>query len=277
MPGIERPWRRVLASIEPPEFSWVPMETTDPSGPAREPRVRFFPRVGPARPRWRMGPVPEWVSILAECDDETAGVGTLNCNKAFFLEELRRRRIMTTMALLMSKVAEDLTGWPIPGDDEWSVPDLMARRLDLRPLTQCRHSREKERIVIIIDTSGSCVHQARFFSSIATAAVSAGDVEIYDAPNAGIRARKGRSGWRPVEHRGWNFSRRTVIFFGDFDGGDVVIRASRQNRLYWFCSENRYPDIRVHPWCSLTFKSFRGRFFPCMAEEDFIRLLRKVR
>lgn len=78
MPGIERPWRRVLASIEPPEFSWVPMETTDPSGPAREPRVRFYPRVGPARPRWRMGPVPEWVSILAERDDETAGVGTLN-------------------------------------------------------------------------------------------------------------------------------------------------------------------------------------------------------
>lgn len=277
MPRLERPWRRSLDSVQPPEFCRTAVEIIEPSETAREHRERFFYRAGPARPRRKKGPVPQWVSILAEREEESAGVGSLNYNKAFFLEELRRRRIVTTFALLMSKVAEDLTGWPIPGEDEWSVPDLMARHLDRRPLTQCRHSREKERVVVIIDTSGSCLHQARFFSSIATAAVAAGDVEIYDAPNAGIRARKGRRGWQPVEHTAWNFSRRTVIFFGDFDGGDVVIRASRRNKLYWFCSENRYPDIQVHPWCTLTFKSFRGRFFSCTAEEDFIRLLRKVR
>jgi hypothetical protein len=33
----------------------------------------------------------------------------------------------------------------------------------------------------------------------------------------------------------------------------------------------------VHPWCALSLKSFGGRFFRCLAEEDFIRLLRKVR
>ncbi|HVO83205.1 MAG TPA: hypothetical protein VMU60_02155 [Syntrophobacteria bacterium] len=274
---LERPWRRVLDAVRAPELSLIQGGTTSPSGPTREPQPRFFPRAGPAQPHRKKGPVPEWISILAERGDETAGAGSPNYNKAFFLEELRRRRIMTTFALLMAKVAEDLTGWPIPGDDEWSVPDLMARHLDRRPLTQCRRSREKERVVVVIDTSGSCLHQARFFSSIATAAVAAGDVELYEAPNAGIRARKSRRGWRPVEHRGWHFCRRTVIFFGDFDGGDAVIRASRRNKLYWFCSETRYPDIRVHPWCSLSLRSFRGRFFRCTAEEDFIRLLRKVR
>jgi len=277
MPRLERPWRRVLDAVPPPDLSQVPEGTAEPSASDREPEVRFFPKGAAARARREKGPVPEWISVLDERGDETAGAGSPNYNKAFFLEELRRRRIMTTFALLMSKVAEDLTGWPIPGDDEWSVPDLMARHLDRRPLSQCRRSRERERVVVIIDTSGSCLPQARFFSSIATAAVAAGDVELYEAPNAGIRARKGRRGWRPVADKGWHFSRRTVIFFGDFDGGDAVIRASRRNKLYWFCSETRYPDIRVHPWCSLTLKSFRGRFFRCTAEEDFIRLLRKVR
>jgi hypothetical protein len=277
MPRLERPWRRVLDAVQPPELSQVPGGIGEPSGPAREPQAPFFPRAGAARPHRRKGPVPEFISILAEGDEETLSAGSPNYNTAFFLEELRRRRIVTTFALLMSKVAEDLTGWPIPGEDEWSVPDLMARHLDRRPLSQCRRSRERERVVVIIDTSGSCLPQARFFSSIATAAVAAGDVELYEAPNAGIRARKGRRGWRPMEHRGWHFSRRTVIFFGDFDGGDAVIRASRRNKLYWFCSETRYPDIRVHPWCSLSLKSFRGRFFRCTAEEDFVRLLRRVR
>jgi hypothetical protein len=277
MPRLERPWRRVLDGVQPPELSQIRVEIAEPSGPTRESQARFFPQGATVRARRTKGPLPEWISLLADCGDETPAAGSPNYNKAFFLEELRRRRIMTTFALLMSKVAEDLTGWPIPGDDEWSLPDLMARHLDRRPLTQCHRSREKERVVVIIDTSGSCLHQARFFSSIATAAVAAGDVELYEAPNAGIRAKKGRRGWRPVEHRGWHSSRRTLIFFGDFDGGDAVIRASRRNKLYWFCSETRYPDIRVHPWCSLTLKSFQGRFFRCTAEEDFIRLLRKVR
>lgn len=87
--------------------------------------------------------------------------------------------------------AEDLIGWPIPGDDEWSAPDVTARHLDRRPLTQCPRSREKEQVVIVIDTSGSCLRQARFFSSIATAAVAAGDVELCEAPNDGIRGGRG--------------------------------------------------------------------------------------
>lgn len=277
MPRLERPWRRGLDAVPAPELCPVSVEEVERAEINREHPERFFYRAGPARPRRQKKPIPQWVSILAEREEENSGVGSLNYNKAFSLEELRRRRIMTTFALLMSKVAEDLTGWPIPGEDEWSVPDLMARHLDRRPLAQCRHSRERERVVVVIDTSGSCLHQARFFSAIATAAAAAGDVEIYDAPNAGIRARKGRRGWQPAAHTHWDFARRTVIFFGDFDGGDVVIRASRRNKLYWFCSENRYPDIRIHPWCTMTFTSFRGRFFTCTAEEDFIRLLRKVR
>lgn len=149
--------------------------------------------------------------------------------------------------------------------------------LGRRALAQCRCSREKEAVVVILDTSGSCLEQARFYSRIATAAVASGDVELYDAPNGGIRAARTRHGWQSVEETDWRFQRRTIIFFGDFDGGDAVIGASLSNKVYWFSSETRYPDIRQHPWCSLSMKAFKGYYFSCISEDDFIPLLRRVR
>jgi hypothetical protein len=32
-----------------------------------------------------------------------------------------------------------------------------------------------------------------------------------------------------------------------------------------------------HPWCSYTMRYFRGRYFDCNNDDDFLRLLRKVR
>jgi len=74
----------------------------------------------------------------------------------------------------------------------------------------------------------------------------------------------------------WENSKEQGRAAGAEDETGETIRASRRKKLYWFCSETRYPDIRVHPWSSLSLKSFRGRFFPCTAEKDFTRLLRKV-
>jgi hypothetical protein len=276
MPKLTRRWREALERVEPPELPLVQAMPGRDAGTRRGP-ARVLARAATASAHRTAGPVPLFVSALAEPGEDIAAAGSPNFNKAFYLEKLRRRRIATVFALLMSKVTEDLTGWPIPGDDEWSLPDLMARRLDHRPIAQCRRSREKERVAVVLDTSGSCLNQARFFSLIATAALKAGDVELFDAPNAGMHARTVKGIWRPMTETRWPFKRRTVIFFGDFDGGDAVIRASRRNKLYWFCSETRYPDIRVHPWCSLSMKSYRGRFFRCTQEEDFIRLLRRVR
>lgn len=277
MPRLQRSWRRRLDQIEPPELVY-PAETLETAGINKKNR-RYSKGWSRTKNSVDMTqrPVPEVITVLEEPREESLGATAINYNKAFYLEQLRRKRVTTTFALMMSKIAEDLSGWPIPGDDEWSMPDLMARHLDRRPLFQCRRSREKEAVVVILDTSGSCLDQARFYSRIATAAVTSGDVNLYDAPNAGLRAARIRQRWEPVEHREWPFSHRTIIFFGDFDGGDEVIKASKRNKIYWLCSETRYPDIRLHPWCSFTMKSFKGYYYPCITDEDFIRLLRKVR
>ena len=263
--------------ITPPDLVYL-AESID-SGESRREANRTIARARSARGSSNRAerPVPKIVTVLAEPGEVLTAAAARNYNKAFYLEELKRKRITATFALLIAKIAEDLSGWPIPGDDEWNAADLMARHLDRRALSQCRRSREKEAVVVILDTSGSCLAQARFYSRIATAAVAAGDVELYDAPNAGLRAVRNREGWKPVPDTEWDFSQRTIIFFGDFDGGDTVIKASRRNKIYWFCSETRYPSIRLHPWCSLPISAFKGRYYPCTTDQDFIPLLRKVR
>jgi hypothetical protein len=203
--------------------------------------------------------------------------GAPNFNEAFSLEQLRQRRLSTEFARVMAKIAEDLAGWPVEGDDEWSVPALMKRRLTCENIVECRQSREKDSIVVILDTSGSCLPQAKFYALIASAAVQAGDVDLYTAPNAGLNAEKTRLGWRKLEDGTWSFYRRTIIFFGDYDGGDTVIESSWDNKIYWFSSEgHRYPAMSLHPWCSYSLKQFYGKYYNCNSENDFFTLIKKI-
>jgi len=205
-----------------------------------------------------------------------------NSGKAFDLSAARRRRLSVSFAAIVGKIAEDLAGWPVEGDDEWDIAAIMERRINHRPLNQCRQSREKEGLVIILDTSGSCESQAEFFSAIASIALKQRDVELYEAPNGCIKSRNMGNGRQPVEDNGapfnWNFANRTIIFFGDFDGGDAPVIASWKNKVYWFsCEGDRYTDMDEHDWCSYTLADFRGKYYDCSSEEDFIRLVKKVK
>jgi len=172
MPRLERSWRRHLDRIEPPElvYSEQPLEAAGIKK-KRRPDIKRLSRSNNC-PDMTPRPAARVITVLEEPGEERSGATAINHNKAFYLEQLRRKRITATFARMISKIAEDLSGWPIAGDDQWSMPDLMARHLDRRPLSQCRLSREKEAVVVILDTSGSCLEQARlFFSVISTEAM----------------------------------------------------------------------------------------------------------
>lgn len=198
------------------------------------------------------------------------------------IERHRRRRLGIEFARIVAKVAEDLAGEPIEGDDEWDVDALMRRRFDRRPLPSCRRSREKTSIILILDTSGSCEPQAEFYASIAQIAAELQDVEIYAAPNGALEKRyvPGK-GWMWLlddgSHGSWNFRGRVILFFGDFDGGDYPVLASLHNKVYWFSCEDRYDDMTEHDWCSFSLADFRGHYYQCMNEFDFLKLAKKVR
>jgi hypothetical protein len=279
---IERPWRRVLD--EAPASDLVFVSEIPTGGVSKD--LKESARADVDRDRNQVESVDKraFNKRLAEnlIEDDPLGSdskeGSPNYSQAFSLELARRRRLAQSFAIIVSKVAEDLSGWPIPGDDEWSIPALMERHITKKPLIQCRQSRERESVVVIVDTSGSCLPQARFYNRLADAAIQVGDVELYAAPNAGLRARRTRHGWEGLTEQAWSFHRRTIIFFGDYDGGDAVVEASWKNRVYWLCSEgSRYPAMEQHPWCSYPMSYFRGKYYDCVDEGDFLRLWRKVR
>jgi len=193
------------------------------------------------------------------------------------IERLKKRRLAVEFARIISKIAEDLTGYPVDGDDEWDITAIMKRKINYRSLASCRQSREKERVILILDTSGSCYRQANFYNEIARVALKQGDIELYLAPNAEIQYKWNRE-WEEIDTWNWQWQNRTIIFFGDFDGGDMVVKASWKNKIYWFSSEgDRYKDMDEHSWCSYTLEDFKGYYYDCENEDDFIKLTKKIR
>jgi hypothetical protein len=208
--------------------------------------------------------------------------GERNVQKAYDIKFLRERRLERDFSVVVAKLAEDLGGWPKDGDDEWDVQAIIKRTMDRRPLSHCRQSREKRSIVVLLDTSGSCYCQADFYRKVATAAIKEGDVELYTAPNASVQQRYTHDAeWVNLDksYDIWPFKGRTIIFFGDFDGAQCICNASKTNKIYWFCSENRYKKIEDGGWSGLCKDSdFHGiRYRDVFQEEDFIRLAKKLR
>jgi len=193
-----------------------------------------------------------------------AGSSGLNHDRARSVVDLDadgERRIASTASLIISKVAEDLTGYPQDGDDEWDMDRLMYRRLSKIPLKSCRMERERESILFIIDTSPSCRHMANFYASMVSSLVDRGDVELIKAPNAFptdfYDRREGKwkclyadryeaddkeqEHWDATDEFGsqydvWSnrWHGRTAIFFGDFDGQATIERASERMKVYAF-------------------------------------------
>lgn len=195
------------------------------------------------------------------------------------LEYLRIKRIQNAVATVISKVAEDLSGYDTDGDDLWDIQAIMTRRFTRRPIYSCRKSLEKEKIIIGLDFSGSCREYSEFFASVLKSAEELNDVEIVDASNGfGTGEYTTYSITYKVERPFSYFGGRTVIFFGDFDGGASIVELSRIAKVYWFSCEERYEDLDEHNWCEgYTLHDFKGKYYKCTSEMDFLRLMKKIR
>jgi hypothetical protein len=199
--------------------------------------------------------------------------------QAFGLEGHYLRNLATRFARMISKVAEDSADLPSEGDEEWDMAELIRRRFTGRLLSQCRMTREKRKVAVVLDTSPSCEHQARLFGSIARIAEELGDCELFDAPNFVIHARKLDGDWEtlPEAEREWRFKGRVVLAFGDFDGIDRICAASRVrgNRIFWFCCEER-PSV-LESGRELFVQQYRGHYFPATHLTQLMHALRRVR
>ena len=191
---------------------------------------------------------------------------------------LKKRRLSNMLATMVGKIAEDRAGEPIIGNDEWSVPEILNRVMTRVNINSCKQTREREKIVIILDTSPSCSKQASFFIDIAKASANLNDLEMYDAPNAFIVKRYDKSLKKfidiGVEHAStlmqWGtFRNRTIIFFGDYDGNRILAKSSKYNNIYWFNPEY-YRNSRHD-------RGYTGHHYLCRNEDDLIKLIKKMR
>jgi hypothetical protein len=208
-----------------------------------------------------------------------AGLNLGEAPQAFGLDGHYLRNLATRFARMISKVAEDSADLPSEGDEEWDLNELIRRRFTGRLLSQCRMTRERRKVAVVLDTSPSCEHQARLFGSVARIAEELGDCELYDAPNFVIQARKLADAWEtlPEAEREWRFQGRVVLAFGDFDGIERICQASRVrgNRLYWFCCEERPAVLQAER--ERFVKQYRGHYHPATHIGQLMQALRRVR
>ena len=167
----------------------------------------------------------------------------------FDLDISGTRRMSVDFARIVSKIAEDNSGSIIDGGDFWDVNKLIARVIDNRNILHCKSSRELESVVLLLDSSPSCSQYAKLYSELAVTASNFDDVDMYNAPNARITHRYNKKqkdftvcmSFDDIindAHKWKYFKNRVIMFFGDFDGINVVLKNTYNNKVYWFCTES---------------------------------------
>jgi len=166
----------------------------------------------------------------------------------FSYETLHNRKLGSTLALLFGKIAEERMGDKIIGEDKWDVEDIMFRRVSKKVITNCKFSREKKHLVLILDSSPSCKEMAQVYSEVATESAMFDDVEIYDAPNGYAHSIYDtlRKEFVPLTDDEidamyeWNcLEGRTIIYFGDEDGTRCIEKSNEHNEVHWFYKSYR--------------------------------------
>ena len=161
------------------------------------------------------------------------------------LKDVKNRRLGVELARIISKLAEDNIGAYTEGDDFWDCDRLAMRQITKESIFNCKMSREKHNIIIILDSSPSCSRYANFYGKIASQCVQYGDVELYDGPNARLvhiykPREKSFVKFLTAEdvfnnvHEWSLFKNRTIIFFGDSDGFHIALRNTVHNKVYYF-------------------------------------------
>ena len=161
------------------------------------------------------------------------------------LKDVKNRRLGVELARTISKLAEDNIGAYTEGDDYWDCDRLAMRQITKESIFNCKMSREKHNIIIILDSSPSCSRYANFYGKIASQCVQYGDVELYDGPNARLvhiykPREKSFVTFLTAEdifnnvHEWSLFKNRTIIFFGDGDGFHIALKNTVHNKVYYF-------------------------------------------
>ncbi len=189
-------------------------------------------------------------------------------------------RMSSAFARMIYKFGEDNFGKDTEGDDFWCERMIAERVVSRKNINHCKKSLEKDRIIIMLDSSPSCENQASFYSQIASIAARFGDIELYDAPNGRII-----KAYSPRDkdfyyiynkddvlnnaHRWSYLENRNIIIFTDGDSTEVVEENQKRNNIILLTTSNT---------SNYMYKNMRVNWFKNIDEpEDLIKVAKKLK
>jgi len=192
------------------------------------------------------------------------------------------KRLQSMFARLISKYAEDYAGEATIGEDEWDIDELMLRSITKRNIYNCKQSRDKIDIALVLDSSPSCHKECNLFHTLASLSNRIGNVDIYLAPNARLSHifnNKTMSYDKLFDnandviavqghHMHNYFNNRTIFFFGDYDGRSILADCSQHNKIYWFNRDYHKSDSD---------KRFKGTEYRCSTRKQLINIIKGMR
>lgn len=190
----------------------------------------------------------------------------LSKEEYLLLKKIEKRLLAFFEAFAMDESTEQ-----IYGADNFDIDKYILKKYEKKPYDYYLHSNKKENIYLVLDNSGSCVPYSNTIVKLATVAEKFNFVQIYIAPNGYIthKIHKGKiveADWQEIS-RGSN-----IIFFGDFDGGDILVEQSERHNIIWLCCEERYDDLNEHSWNRYSLKDFKGIIFETYSLKDILEI-----
>ena len=209
-------------------------------------------------------------------------------------KESKDKRLANTLAIMVSKLAEERSGDVIVGEDEWDLQELMMRSITKRNIYSCMQSRERENIVLVLDSSPSCQSTSELYAKIAMLSVKIGCLDIYLAPNAYVTHKMNNKSYKyePIFNLDKDesfivcgldelhkfFKNRVILYFGDWDGEDIISKASKTNEIHWFNKEYTYrTSYRFINCIEEQGLIFSGTAYGCRTREDLISITKTIR
>jgi hypothetical protein len=187
------------------------------------------------------------------------------------------KRLMAALSTVIEKIGEEDSNTEMIGSEVLSIPLLLKRKITKSPVTDCMAKLEKQKIVIMLDTSGSCYNLAQFYSGILKASHSNRDIDLFEAPNGDIEKEWNGKKWIETNKSWKDFKGRTIIYFGDYDGRNFLFKGSKTNRVFWLYFHRYYTWINDSGIESGIRQSFRGKVIQCQGSSDFIKAVKKIR
>lgn len=209
------------------------------------------------------------------------GITIRRVNKTYQLtSDVKSNDIIDKLSVLIDYLADTRKELDvmITQEQQLNMKKLLFRKYEKKPIKSYYYYKMKDKVIIVIDTSGSMFWFSGTANILYKLAVGK-DIVVYEAPN-GIFTHKHLKGKiEEIDHdktmKELKNTHYPIIYVGDYDGANTPIELSWKARVYWVCPEARYERFEEHNWVHYSEEDYKGFFGRALSIRGIIRVLQK--